>query len=147
METPENLRYSNPYRVPDGYFAALRGSLREAVSAAPVRPGLWQRVKGIAGLSAAFGCLVLLATTGYYFTGYQARQRERSAAQEESVEMFLAYHLYDEDLEELDEYAYEDSATQAEDLTLFTDAVTDYLDTYGYGSDLLAALTGIDTYW
>lgn len=155
MNTPKDLRHSNPYRVPDGYFADLRSTLRERVAedlaaeggAAPA-PGLWQRIKGVAGLSAAFGCLVLLAVTGFYFTGYKARQREQLAMQEETAEMFLAYHLYSEDLEELDEYAAADPEAQAQDQALFAEAVTEYLDTYGYGgADLSAALTGSETDW
>lgn len=125
----------NPYRVPDGYFAELRSGLRERIaadSAAQTMPraGLWRRLKGIAGLSAAFGCLVLFATVGYYFTGYKAQQREQLAARSQQADDLLGYRLYTEDLEELDTYV--GSAETAEDNILFAEAVTEYLDTYGY---------------
>lgn len=147
--SPNNpdTRPGNPYRVPDGYFAGLRNTLRERAAEEAGRDGsvpvptLWQRIRGVAGLSAAFGCLVLFAAVGYYFTGYRADRRERLALQEQTGEMLLGYHVYTEDLEELDEYA-SDTVGRDEDQARFAEAVTEYLDTYGYGgADLLAALT------
>lgn len=156
MNAPHNTpdtRPGNPYRVPDGYFAELRNTLRERAAAEAARggaipmPTLWQRIRGIAGFSAAFGCLVLFAMAGYYFTGYKAGQREQLAMQEQTGEMLLGYRVYTEDLEELDEYAT-DTIAGAEDQARFAEAVTEYLDTYGYGgTDLLAALTGTENDW
>ena len=150
MDTPKNIKPGNPYRVPDGYFAELRNTLRDRVAAeasAP-QPTLWQRVRGLVGLSAAFGCPVLFATVGYYFTGYKAQQREQLAMQTETSDMMLGYQLYTDDLVALEEYAYPDSVTQVENQALFAQAVTEYFDTYGfYGEDLLAALTEIDIEW
>lgn len=157
MNTPHNIPgrrpEGNPYRVPDGYFAELRSTLRERVapqSEAEVvhRQSLWHRIRGIVGASAAFGCLVLLATVGFYFTGYKAQQREQLAMQEQAGEMLLGYHLYTEDLEELDEYVSDDPTVQAEEQALFAEAVTEYLDTYGYsGAELLATLTETENDW
>lgn len=143
----------NPYRVPDGYFAELRNGLRERVAPqfeAEVvsRPSLWHRIRGIVGASAAFGCLVLLATVGFYFTGYKVQQREQLAMQEQAGEILLGYHLYTEDLEELNEYISDDPTVQAEEQARFAEAVTEYLDTYGYsGAELLATLTETETDW
>lgn len=134
--TPGSAPKGNPYRVPDGYFAELRTGLRERIAAEaaaseaqPVR-GLWPRIKGIAGLSAAFGCLVLFATVGYYFTGYKAQQREQLAQSSQQADDLLGYRLYTEDIEELDTYT--SGAEADEDNILFAEAVTEYLDTYGY---------------
>ncbi|MDE5944674.1 MAG: hypothetical protein K2G93_03705 [Rikenella sp.] len=147
----DKLRHGNPYRVPDGYFSELRNTLRERVAgetAAASSATLWGRVRGLAGFATAFGCLVLLAMTGFYFTGYRARQRELIAEQQnETSEMLAVYRLYTEDLEEFDSYFIEtpaDDGTGDEQRTLFAEAVTEYLDTYGYGgegTELLAALT------
>lgn len=155
MNTPHNIPgrrpEGNPYRVPDGYFAELRSTLRERVapqSEAVPRQSLWHRIRGIVGASAAFGCLVLLATVGFYFTGYKAQQREQLAMQEQVGEMLLGYHLYTEDLEELDEYVSGDPAALADEQAGFAEAVTEYLDTYGYsGAELLATLTETETDW
>lgn len=155
MNAPHNIPgrrpEGNPYRVPDGYFAELRSTLRERVAAqSEVLPGqsLWHRIRGIVGTSAAFGCLVLLATVGFYFTGYKAQQREQLAMQEQAGEMLLGYHLYTEDLEELDEYVSDDPTVQAEEQARFAEAVTEYLDTYGYsGAELLATLTETENDW
>lgn len=153
MNTQKDLRHSNPYRVPDGYFSGLRDTLRERAAAETearlaLPPSWWQRIKGLAGLSAAFGSLVLLATVGYYFTGYRAQQRERLVRQEESAEALLGYHVYAEDLEELGEYVSDDPAAQAQERVLFAEAVTEYLDTYGYGfADLPSALDEAETDW
>lgn len=133
---PSRHPVGNPYRVPDGYFAELRNDLRERVAVETVRgeaitmPTLWQRIKRVAGLSAAFGCLVLFATVGYYFTGYKAQQREQLALQSQQADDMLGYSLYAEDLEELDDYTGGEGS--AEDHLLFAEAVTEYLDTYGY---------------
>ncbi len=156
MNTSSNRRDTrpgNPYRVPDGYFAELRNTLRERAGSegagettVPGR-GLWQRIRGVAGLSAAFGCLILFAATGYYFTGYRAGQREQLASQEQTGEMLLGYHVYTEDIEKLDAYA-SDTGAADEDRAGFAEAVTEYLDTYGYGgTDLLAALTDTGNDW
>lgn len=133
--TPGRRPVGNPYRVPDGYFAELRSGLRDSVVTeleADTMPqkGLWRRVKGIAGLSAAFGCLVLFATVGYYFTGYKAQQREQLALQSQQSDDLLGYRLYTEDIEELDTYT--GSVESADENLLFAEAVTEYLDTYGY---------------
>lgn len=149
---PKNLRHSNPYRVPDGYFADLRNGLRERIAAetssdAAGEQGIWQRIRGIVGFSAAFGCLVLLAAVGYYFTGYEARQRELLAMQDETAEIFTQYRVYSDDIEALDEYLSDDPEVQTENRVQFAEAVAEYLDTYGYGgADWMAALTGLDTY-
>lgn len=136
MNTPHThpQKHGNPYRVPDGYFAELRNTLRAraaihpAVASVPSQVRLWQTVRRLVGLSAAFGSLVLLATVGYYFTGYQAQQREQLAASNQQADDLLGYSLYTEDLEELESYA----ATPDEDeQLLFAEAVTEYLDTYG----------------
>lgn len=157
MNAPHNIPgrrpVGNAYRVPDGYFAELRSTLRERVAPlseaeAVPRQSLWHRIRGIVGTSAAFGCLVLLATVGFYFTGYKAQQREQLAMQEQAGEMLLGYHLYTEDLEELDEYVSDDPTDQAEEQARFADAVTEYLDTYGYsGAELLATLTETENDW
>ena len=149
MDTPKKIKPGNPYRVPDGYFAELRNTLRERVTVeTQPQPTLWQRVKGLAGLSAAFGCLVLFATVGYYFTGYKAQQREELAMQTETSDMLLGYQLYADDLLALEEYTHMDSVAQAENEALFVQAVAEYFDLYGYnGVDLLAALTEIDIDW
>lgn len=133
--TPGSAPKGNPYRVPDGYFAELRSTLRERVATeleADTMPqkGLWRRMRGIAGLSAAFGCLVLFATVGYYFTGYKAQQREQLALQSQQADDMLGYRLYTEDIEELDDYT--GGVETAEENVLFAEAVTEYLDTYGY---------------
>lgn len=137
--TPGSDPKGNPYRVPDGYFAELRSGLRERIAAEttesveaeaiPMR-GLWHRIRGIAGLSAAFGCLVLFATVGYYFTGYKAQQREQLTQHSQQADDLLGYRLYTEDIEQLDTYA--GSGDTAEENILFAEAVTEYLDTYGY---------------
>lgn len=156
----DKLRHRNPYRVPDGYFSELRNTLREriadetaAASSATLGGGggtLWGRVRRMVGFAAAFGCLVLLAMTGFYFTGYWAQQRELFAEQQnETSEMLAVYRLYAEDLEAFDSYfiqTTEDEVLNGDDeqRTLFAEAVADYLDTYGYGgegTELLAALT------
>lgn len=157
MNAPHNILgrrpEGNPYRVPDGYFAELRNGLRERVAPlseaeAVPRQSLWHRIRGIVGASAAFGCLVLLATVGFYFTGYKAQQREQLAMQEQAGEMLLGYHVYSEDLEELDEYVSGDPAALADEQAGFAEAVTEYLDTYGYsGAELLATLTETETDW
>lgn len=149
MDTPNNFKRGNPYRVPEGYFAELRNNLRERVTVeAQIQPTVWQRIKGIVGLSAAFGCLVLFATIGYYFTGYKAQQREQVALQTETSEMMLGYRLYADDIVALEEYVNRDSVTRAQNQALFIQDVADYFDTYGYnGDDLLAALTEIDIDW
>lgn len=151
METQNPIK-QNPYRVPEGYFSELRNTLRERVAAdvaaqlAPP-PSLWQRVKGLVGLSAAFGCLVLFATVGYYFTGYKAQQREQMALQENDItEALLAYQFYSEDLEALEQYMTEDPEAEAAAQAQFVDDVTAYLDTYGYGAYLEAALNGEEPY-
>ena len=151
MNTSEKLRHSHPYRVPDGYFAELRNTLRDRASASAAEAcgrerGVWARIRGLAGLSAAFGCLVLLAMVGYYFTGYRAQQREWMAAQNEVGEMLDGYSVYVEDVEGLDEYwgvRKKSEEDVAEERVLFAEAVTDYLATSGYGggTELLVALT------
>lgn len=159
----DKLRHRNPYRVPDGYFSELRNTLREriadetaAASSATLGGGggtLWGRVRRMVGFAAAFGCLVLLAMTGFYFTGYRAQQRELFAEQQnETSEMLAVYRLYSEDLENIDNYLIDSEqrlqrgtdTDQTEEEVLFAEAVADYLDTYGYGgegTELLAALT------
>lgn len=147
MNTPRNIPShgspkGHPYRVPEGYFAELRNTLREqaATENVPVAGrGRWGRIGRMAGLAGAFGCLVLFATVGFYFTGYRAQQREWMALEEQANETLLGYRLYSEDIEELQDYLSEENdGTQQ---TLLAEAVTDYLDIYGYSgvdfSDLL----------
>ena len=155
MNRSKELRKSNPYRVPEGYFSDLRQTLRQRVATEEAASGergatatgwsLWEPVRSLAGLSAAFGCLVLLATAGFYWTGYRAQQRERLAMQDATTEMLSGYHLYSEDVESLDAYlaGATDEAELATEQTQFTEAVEDYLSTYGYGgeTELLAVLT------
>ena len=151
MET-QNPRKQNPYRVPDGYFSDLRHTLRERIAAdveaqMASPPTLWQRVKGLVGFAAAFGCLVLFATIGYYFTGYQAQQPEQLALQQDDVtEALLAYQFYSEDLEALELYMTEDPEVEAQQQEQFAADVTEYLDRYGYGLYLEAALNGEEPY-
>lgn len=148
MNRSKELKQSNPYRVPDGYFSDLRRTLRDRVAVEAAGEGevrsvrsIWRQVRSLAGLATAFGCLVLLATVGFYWTGYRAQQRERLAMLDETSEMFAVYHLYSEDVESLD--AYLTAVTDEAERTQFTEAVTDYLSTYGYGgeTELLAVLT------
>ncbi|WP_300828817.1 hypothetical protein [uncultured Rikenella sp.] len=150
MNTPRNTsshtpRQGHPYRVPEGYFAELRNTLRERVAedsaaerVSAVGGSRWGRLGRMAGLAGAFGCLVLFATVGFYFTGYRAQQRELLAQEGQTSETLLGYRLYSEDIEELQDYlSDEDDGTQQ---TLLAEAVTDYLDIYGYGGVDLADL-------
>ncbi|WP_294597059.1 hypothetical protein [uncultured Rikenella sp.] len=142
MNTPRNIPphtspKGHPYRVPEGYFAELRNTLREQVAEDLAAAGVstaggrwWGRFGRIAGLAGAFGCLVLFATVGFYFTGYRAQQREWMAQEGQTSETLLGYRLYSEDIEELQDYlSDEDDGTRQ---TLLAEAVTDYLDIYGY---------------
>lgn len=132
----DDLRRRNPYRVPDGYFSDLRNNLmaraaeQEAVQNTP--KGWWRKLKGAAGFAAAFSFMVLFALVGFYFTGYQAQQRENELA---SVDMLGGYTLYSHDIETL---IYEldllsDDQAIAEAQQGFEDAVSEYLQTFGYG--------------
>lgn len=145
MNRANELRHSNPYRVPDGYFADLRQSLREQAAMAEEGRSVgtvWQRIRSAVGWVAAFGCLVLLATAGFYWTGYRAQQHERIAMQEAADEMLSGYYLYSEDVADLDAYLAVSAGGGEEQNALFTEAVTDYLAASGYGeTDLLAVLT------
>lgn len=75
------------------------------------------------GLFAAFGVLVVLATTGYYFTGHKATLIET-----EQNDPMLGYQITTDDLEALSLQLSDSSASQR--LALAAD---EYLDTYGYG--------------
>lgn len=151
METYHSKRH-NPYRVPEGYFSELRNNIREQISADVAliqepQVRLWVRVKSIAGFVAAFGCLVLFATIGYYFTGYQAQQRESSTTDEAVLaEALMSYQFTTEELEVLEQYVMDSPSVNASEEAQFAEDVTAYLDTYGYGAYFEAALNGEEPY-
>lgn len=115
----------NPYRLPDGYFSDLRNTLNEKVSEQTAAESVtsWQRVRGMLGLVGTFGVLVLMATIGYYFTGYQATLTEA-----ELNDPLLGYSITLDDVESID------SALTASSGTLqLAEAANEYLEIYGYG--------------
>lgn len=140
----------NPYRVPEGYFAELRNRLREEAAGLAAENAVggggecgWRgRIVRLAGAAACFGCLVLFAVVGFYFTGYRAQQRELLAQEGRTEEMLLGYRFYAEDVEELEEYLEdeEDGTRQG----WLAEEVNDYLDIYGYGGVDFAVLLDED---
>lgn len=137
---------TSPYRVPDGYFSDLNHAIRcrvmeanEAETTYAAR-GIWGRMRGVAGAAGAFGCLVLLAMAGFYFTGYRAQVKEADEA-----DLLLGYTLYSEDVESLATTLQEGTEDNG---ALFALEVKEYLSTYGSGTldneTLLAMATGTE---
>lgn len=130
--TNQELRHRNPYQVPEGYFSDLNNSIRariaeqkgvdEVYTVGGIR-GWFQKAKGMAGFALTFSCLVMFAMVGYYFTGYQAQQREFEN------DPLLGYTVHSEDIELLLGNDLDEEEGQA----VFAQAVTEYLDTFGYG--------------
>lgn len=116
------------YRVPDGYFSELNNLLRERVEQ-PAQGGIWATFRSMATFAAGFVAMVVLAITGFYFTGHQAQNVEA-----EYDELYLT-SLYDITVEDI---ISAEETTDSTSSRLFADAAIDYLDTYGYN---LADLT------
>lgn len=133
----ESMERRNQYRVPDSYFSDLRNNLTQRVSeqAAADSVTQWQRVRGMFALVGTFGVLVLIATVGYYFTGYQATLSEA-----EQNDPLLGYHVTIDEIESIN------SALADPERTLqLAEAANEYLETYGYGyidSDTYETING-----
>lgn len=121
----ESMERNNPYRVPDGYFSELRNTLTEKVEQQQAESSMstWQRLRSLASFAAMFGVLVMVATVGYYFTGYKATLNEA-----EQNDPLLGYRITMDDIEAL-EYEFDDQQQSLQ----FAAAANEYLETYGFG--------------
>lgn len=112
------------YTVPDAYFSDLQARIMTRIEQQQEpEAGFWSIFKRAVVFSLSFGCLVVLALTGYYFTGYQARNNEIEADEFALIDM---YNVSTDDIVEMVD-------TQEESSVLFAEAAIEYLDTYGYG--------------
>ncbi|MEG1075502.1 MAG: hypothetical protein RRY42_00160 [Mucinivorans sp.] len=124
----------NSYKVPDGYFDELNRSLRTAAAQmeadaqqVSARPVFRVQLRSAAFFAASFVGLVVLAVTGYYFTGHSAHQQELT----HSYEQVAIYY----DIDPIDMVDYMIPVSE-ESIELYASASRDYMDVFGYPSDI-----------
>lgn len=111
------------YRVPDGYFAELNRAIIDKSEETVVSgSGAWTTIRSMLSFSASFAAMVILAITGYYFTGYQAKL---SQSDDESFYMISLYGVTTEDIIQ----SQQDNSEQS---SLFEESAIAYLTEYGY---------------
>lgn len=117
-EIPRDRRAG--FRVPDGYFAQLNE--RVVTAATTEKPTRWATFRSLTAFAASFAAMVMIAVTGYYFTGHKALNSEI-----EQDNLYLV-SLYDIQLDEIL------AANEADELSseLFAEAAYNYLDLHGY---------------
>lgn len=119
-ELPRDNRAS--YRVPEGYFAELNNTLCERAEK-PVQGGLWATFRSLTAFAGIFAIMVIMAITGFYFTGHQAQQSE---VEQDALYFTELYHVTTDDIIDAEMEQITGSGV------LIADAAAEYLDTYGY---------------
>lgn len=116
------------YTVPEGYFSDLNHRIVTCVAQSEQAPsGFWSIFSRAATFAGGFAFFVLLATVGYYFTGYQALQTELN---DSNMVLLSLYDISDEEIMDL-------TLADASSDQLFTQAAVEYLSTYGYDEQSL----------
>lgn len=117
------------YKVPEGYFDQLKGSIMESARVMQEerdtiqlkRPLFRTQMRSAAVFAASFAAMVVLAITGYYFTGYKASEKELAQSVDD---MTLVYGIDELDLVEL--------TVSAGQETLLSEASIEYFEAFGY---------------
>ena len=122
----EKMPRENRYKVPEGYFSDLNHRIMDQVEAQQEAGsiGFGGALRRMVGVVGGFAALVLIAVTGFYFTGYQTRQAEIAMAGDYDV------NLHYVTIDDIMEWDADDSEADAR----FVEAAYAYLDTYGYNS-------------
>lgn len=133
MKSIEDKKRDNRagYRVPDGYFSELNHKVIDQAAAQSHSVKRMPAVRSMLSFVAGFAVMVMMAITGYYFTGHQAQNNEQEQ------DNFYFVSLFDVEVEEII-YAQETATDQHN--ALLADAAYEYLTTYGYDiSDINSA--------
>lgn len=118
---------SNGYKVPDGYFDSLKEevlSTSRAMQAQVLsneKPTVRVQMRSALTFAACFAAMVVMALTGYYFTGHRANEKELA---QNLDEMTMLYGVDEYDIAELD-IAQDNSPILAE-------ASVEYLEVFGF---------------
>lgn len=110
------------YKVPEGYFSELNHKI-VATSQQTAQGGAWATLRSMTSFVMSFAVMVVIAITGYYFTGHQAQTQEY---EDENYYMISLYDISTEDIIQAQELDSDTKNSQ------FADAAIDYLTTYGY---------------
>lgn len=121
----ESMSRENRYKVPDGYFSDLNHRIMDRVAeeTASKEISFWTALRRLSGFTIGFSCMVVLAITGFYFTGSNSGQMEELSSTEYLMSMYDVTEYDILDVEEADRLSEEN----------FAENVFAYLDTYGYG--------------
>lgn len=137
MKSIEDIKRDNRagYRVPDGYFSELNQRVVDQAASQSQRAKGLPAVRSMLSFVGGFAVMVVMAMTGYYFTGYSAINNQT----EQDNMMFVS--LYDIEVDEI--VSAEDSqneSTEIQNKALLADAAYDYLTTYGYDITYLSGV-------
>lgn len=118
---------STGYKVPEGYFDGLKGDIMatsrtmQAQVLSDEKPTVRVQLRSALTFAASFAAMVVIAITGYYFTGHKASEKELA---QNIDEITMLYGVDEYDIIELN--------IEQTDSPMLAEASVEYLEVFGF---------------